>query len=96
MEELGPGKFEIVIPSISMLAQPTVAVVDGNVDRHGTRQLAEATLELAVEGRKTPVEIRVTRELYELGEITKGQGIFIRPTNARVYEQEEKKADAGK
>ena len=45
LEELGPGKFEIVIPSISMLAQPTVAVVDGNVDRHGTRQLAEAYLE---------------------------------------------------
>ena len=45
LEELGPGKFEIVIPSISMLAQPTVAVVDGNVDRHGTRELAEAYLE---------------------------------------------------
>jgi sulfate/thiosulfate transport system substrate-binding protein len=44
-EELGADKFEIVYPSISMLAQPTVAVVDGNVDRHGTRQLAEAYLE---------------------------------------------------
>ena len=44
-EELGADKFEIVYPSISMLAQPTVAVVDGNVDRHGTRELAEAYLE---------------------------------------------------
>ncbi len=44
LEELGEGQFEIVIPSISMLAQPTVSVVDGNVDRHGTRELAEAYL----------------------------------------------------
>jgi sulfate/thiosulfate-binding protein len=45
LEELGADKFEIVYPSISMLAQPSVAVVDGNVDRHGTRELAEAYLE---------------------------------------------------
>ena len=44
-EELGADKFEIVYPSISMLAQPTVAVVDGNVHRHGTRDLAQAYLE---------------------------------------------------
>ena len=43
------------------------------------------TLELAIEGRKTPIEIRVSRELWELGEIAKGHGIFIRPTNARIY-----------
>lgn len=42
--ELGPGKVEIVIPSISILAEPSVAVVDTVVDRHGTRQVAEGYL----------------------------------------------------
>ncbi len=44
IKELGPDKFEIVIPSISILAEPTVAVVDKNVDKHGTRKVAEAYL----------------------------------------------------
>lgn len=42
--ELGPGKLEIIIPSISILAEPSVAVVDTVVDRRGTRQIAEAYL----------------------------------------------------
>ncbi len=37
-------KVEIVSPSVSILAEPTVAVVDGIVDRHGTRKEAEAYL----------------------------------------------------
>jgi sulfate transport system substrate-binding protein len=36
--------LQIIIPSISILAEPTVAVVDKNVDRHGTRKVAEAYL----------------------------------------------------
>jgi sulfate transport system substrate-binding protein len=39
-----PGKFQIVVPSISILAEPPVAVVDKNVDHHGTRAIAEAYL----------------------------------------------------
>ncbi len=42
--ESGADKVEIVAPSISILAEPTVAVVDGIVDRHGTRKEAEAYL----------------------------------------------------
>ena len=38
------GKFEIVVPSISIKAEPPVAWVDKNVARHGTRKLAEAYL----------------------------------------------------
>jgi len=45
IKELGPDKFEIVNPSISILAEPTVAVVDKNVDKHGTRKVAEAYLQ---------------------------------------------------
>lgn len=44
LEELGPDKFEIVTPSVSIRADPPVAVVDGNVDKKGTRRLAEAYL----------------------------------------------------
>ncbi len=45
IEELGPDAFDIVTPSISILAEPPVAVVDTNVDRKGTRDLAEAYLQ---------------------------------------------------
>ncbi|WP_036292373.1 sulfate ABC transporter substrate-binding protein [Methylosinus sp. PW1] len=41
-EEFGKDKFEIVVPSSSILAEPPVAVVDGNVDAKGTRKAAEA------------------------------------------------------
>jgi sulfate/thiosulfate-binding protein len=41
---LGRGKFEIVTPSVSILAEPPVAVVDKNVDKKGTRKVAEAYL----------------------------------------------------
>ncbi len=45
VKELGPDKFEIVVPSLSILAEPPVAVVDRNVDRKGTRAVAQAYLE---------------------------------------------------
>jgi sulfate/thiosulfate transport system substrate-binding protein len=44
VNELGKDKFEIVNPSTSILAEPPVAVVDKNVDKHGTRAVAEAYL----------------------------------------------------
>ncbi|PWB92501.1 sulfate ABC transporter substrate-binding protein [Methylosinus sporium] len=43
-EEFGKDKFEIVVPPVSVLAEPPVAVVDGNVDAKGTRKVAEAYL----------------------------------------------------
>jgi sulfate/thiosulfate-binding protein len=45
VEQLGKGKFEIVVPRSSILAEPPVTVVDANVDRHGTRAVAQAYLE---------------------------------------------------
>jgi sulfate transport system substrate-binding protein len=44
IEEFGP-KFDVVYPSLSILAEPPVALVDRNVDRHNTRALAQAYLE---------------------------------------------------
>jgi sulfate transport system substrate-binding protein len=43
-KELAPGKFDIVVPSVSILAEPPVTVVDKNVDKDGNRKLAEAYL----------------------------------------------------
>lgn len=45
LKELGPGKFDIVAPSVSILAEPPVAVIDKVVDKKGTRAVAQAYLE---------------------------------------------------
>jgi len=45
IDELGPGKVEIVVPPSSILAEPPVSIVDSVVDRHGTRAVAQAYLE---------------------------------------------------
>ena len=45
IKELGPGKFEVVAPSLSILAEPPVAVVDKVANKHGTRAVAEAYLQ---------------------------------------------------
>jgi sulfate transport system substrate-binding protein len=44
IRELGPDKVQIVVPSLSVLAEPPVTVVDKVVDRRGTRKVAEAYL----------------------------------------------------
>ena len=44
-KELGPDKFEIVVPTLSILAEPPVTVVDKNVDKKGTREVATAYLQ---------------------------------------------------
>ncbi|URI10051.1 sulfate ABC transporter substrate-binding protein [Aquincola tertiaricarbonis] len=45
LKEFGPGKFDIVYPPSSILAEPPVAVVDKVVDKKGTRAVAQAYLE---------------------------------------------------
>lgn len=49
LKEYGDDKYEIVIPSLSILAEPAVAVVDANVDAKGTRDVAEAYLRFLYE-----------------------------------------------
>jgi sulfate transport system substrate-binding protein len=44
LKEFGADKFDIVTPSLSILAEPPVSVVDKNVDKKGTRKVAEAYL----------------------------------------------------
>lgn len=45
LKEFGADNFEIVAPSLSILAEPPVTIVDKVVDKHGTRKVAEAYLD---------------------------------------------------
>ena len=60
LNELGPDKLEIVVPAISILAEPPVAVVDKWADQHGTRKVAEAYLEFLY----SPVGQRLVAKHY--------------------------------
>jgi len=54
LKEFGNDQFDIVVPSVSILAEPPVAVVDANAKAHGTTELAKAYLEYlySAEGQK--------------------------------------------
>ena len=62
-KELGPDKFEIVTPSLSILAEPPVTVVDKVVDKKGTRKVATAYLEYLYSptGRTSPASTTTGR-----------------------------------
>lgn len=44
VEQLGKDQFEVITPSVSILAEPTVAVVDSVVEKNGTKEVSEAYL----------------------------------------------------
>ncbi|MDO7906723.1 sulfate ABC transporter substrate-binding protein [Paenibacillus sp. JX-17] len=71
VKELGADKFDIVVPSESILAEPPVAVVDKVVDKKGTREVAEAYLKYLYsdEGQKIAAEN------------------YYRPTSEKIAEQ---------
>ncbi|MBN9533432.1 MAG: sulfate ABC transporter substrate-binding protein [Alphaproteobacteria bacterium] len=58
LDELGPDKFEIVYPSASILAEPPVTIIDKNVDRHGTRKLAEAYVKFLYTKKAQEIEAK--------------------------------------
>ena len=71
IKELGPEKVEIVSPSISILAEPPVAVVDKVVDRRGTRKVAEAYMqflytdegqEIAAQNYYRPIDEKIAKK----------------------------------
>jgi sulfate transport system substrate-binding protein len=53
-----PGQYEIVYPHTSILAEPPVALLDKNVDRHGTRKAAEAFLKFLYTPQAQEIEAR--------------------------------------
>jgi sulfate transport system substrate-binding protein len=75
VNELGKDRFEIVIPSMSILAEPPVAIVDRVVDRKGTRAAAQAYLqflygneaqELAAKHHYRPRDTEIARKYAHL------------------------------
>jgi sulfate/thiosulfate transport system substrate-binding protein len=61
MKELGADRFELVAPSVSILAEPPVAVVDGVALRHGTRDVAQAYVSYLYSGEGQEI---VARNFY--------------------------------
>jgi len=68
LKEFGADKFEIVYPSVSILAEPPVALVDTVVDKHGTREVAQAYLDYLYSPEGQDIAARN----------------FYRPTDAKV------------
>jgi sulfate/thiosulfate-binding protein len=58
LKEEGGDRFQIVYPPTSILAEPPVAVVDKNADRHGTRKVAEAYLQFLYSSEAQEIEAR--------------------------------------
>jgi sulfate transport system substrate-binding protein len=58
VKKTNPDDFEIVYPSQSILAEPPVAVVDANVDKHGTREVATAYLQWLYSPEGQEIEAR--------------------------------------
>jgi sulfate transport system substrate-binding protein len=71
IKELGPDKFQIVVPPLSILAEPPVAIVDKVVDKRGSRKAAEAYLNFLY-----------TEEGQEIA-----ARHYYRPTNAKVAQK---------
>ncbi|CAI3951957.1 sulfate ABC transporter substrate-binding protein [Commensalibacter papalotli (ex Botero et al. 2024)] len=71
LNESKPGEFELITPSVSILAEPPVAVVDSVVDRKGTRVVAEGYLNY----------------LYsDVGQTLAAQ-YYYRPSNPKIAEE---------
>ncbi len=70
-KELGRDKYEVVVPPISILAEPTVSVVDKNAEKHGTAEIAKSYLEFLY-----------TDEAQELG-----VRHYFRPTSKAVADK---------
>jgi sulfate transport system substrate-binding protein len=73
-KEFGEDKFDVVFPSESILAEPPVTVVDKNVDKHGTRKVAEAYLDYLYSPQGQEIAAKN----------------FYRPTDAKVAKKYEK------
>jgi len=60
IKELGPEQVEMVVPSLSILAEPPVTVLDKNAEAHGTKEVAQAYLEYLY----TPVGQKLAAKYY--------------------------------
>ena len=75
LKEFGDKQFQIVAPSVSILAEPPVSVVDRVVDKHGTRKVAEAYLQFLYtpEGQEIAAKNYYRPRLAEVAKKHQGQ-----------------------
>ena len=78
--KLSPGKFEIITPSLSILAEPPVAVVDKNVDKKGTRKLAQDYLKFLYTPQAQDIIGRNFYRPRDAAAVTKYAGQFSKVT----------------
>jgi sulfate/thiosulfate-binding protein len=76
-KEIYPTEFEVVTPSISILAEPPVAVVDTVVDRRGTREVAEAYLKYLYTPEAQALAARFFYRPSEKDVLTKHKNRFV-------------------
>jgi sulfate/thiosulfate transport system substrate-binding protein len=76
VNELGKDKFQIVDPSTSILAEPPVAVVDRNVDKHGTRAVAEAYLKFLYSDEGQELAVKNHYRPRSAAVVAKHTGVF--------------------
>ncbi|MCQ4166910.1 sulfate ABC transporter substrate-binding protein [Tahibacter harae] len=77
-QELGKDEFEIVVPSLSILAEPPVAVVDKVVDRRGTRAVAEAYLKFLYSPAAQDIAGRHYYRPYDAAAAAKYASVFTK------------------
>ena len=78
IQEFGEGKFEIVVPSQSILAEPPVSVVDKVVDKRGTRKVAEAYLKYLYTPEAQDLAARHHYRPIDAAVLAKHQGSFAK------------------
>ena len=78
--EESPGAVEIVVPSLSILAEPPVTIVDSNVDRKGTRAAAEAYLQFLYEPEGQELAAKHHYRPRDAAVAAKHEGSFAKTT----------------
>ena len=78
LDEFGKDKFEIVVPSMSILTEPTVAVIDKVVDKKGTRAAAEAYLKFIYSPEGQEIAARNHYRPRDSGVASKHEGTFAK------------------
>jgi sulfate transport system substrate-binding protein len=75
-KESGSGDYEIVTPKVSILAEPTVSLVDKNVDKHGTRAAAQAYLDFLYTEEGQEIGIKNFYRPQSAAVLAKHEGAF--------------------
>ena len=86
MDEFGKDKFDIVVPATSIFAEPPVALVEGNVDRKGTRKQAEAYLQFLYSDRAQAIFAKHHYRPF-MAEAARKEDLDLLPEDRHVHDR---------